>query len=662
MRFFRIPFFLMAWSLGLVSLHAAADTASLDLWKNNHPPLSFKYGGEDSSRFIASWHKTEGPVTPSEGGETHHYTYTDPVTKLKIAADVRTFTDFPAVEWLLHFTNGGTIDTPILENIAPLDWTLTADAENCTVHYARGEDANPSDFEPLELKLRPGVPGRVQSVGGESAKGALPFFNLETGGGGVICGIGWSGDWSADFLPDPTGKTIDLHAGMKQTHLLLHPGETIRTPRILLVNWKGNDWLLAQNLWRRLMIAHYAPKDSTGHVPLGPLCSFTMGTPIDEQLAEIKAIHDWKLPVDVYWVDAGWYGDVKKSWSDNRGDWDYSPVRYPHGLKPLGDAAAQAGLRLLLWMMPEVAVPGSKLLTQHPDWFMKARPASVQGTAMLNLGDPTAWKGLVDLVSKTLTDSGATWFRNDYPPQGPAIYWHDNDTPDRVGMTEIRYVEGFYAYWDELVALHPGLLIDDCSDRQDIETLPRSFDLWRSDMTYGAYEPSVAQMQTQGISLWIPRTAGVFGAPPSLAGSNAIYALRSAYCSALQITIDPRNTDKLKWFQQALPEYIEARPYFYGDFYPMLAYNRLTDQWTAWQWDRPDLKSGIFLLLRRKDSPFSTFTLTPHALDPGAKYAVEIRTDFAKKPVQTLSGTELNHLKVTIPDKPGSVLIFYHRL
>jgi hypothetical protein len=89
MKFFRVPVFLMALSWGLVALHADADTASLDLWKNNHPPFSFKYDGKDSSQFIASWHKTVGPVTPSDGGETHHYTYTDPATKLKITADVR---------------------------------------------------------------------------------------------------------------------------------------------------------------------------------------------------------------------------------------------------------------------------------------------------------------------------------------------------------------------------------------------------------------------------------------------------------------------------------------------------------------------------------------------------------------------------------------------
>ncbi len=41
-------------------------------------------------------------------------------------------------------------------------------------------------------------------------------------------------------------------------------------------------------------------------------------------------------------------------------------------------------------------------------------------------------------------------------------------------MTEIRYVEGHYAMWDELRARHPGLWIDNCASggrRIDLETL-----------------------------------------------------------------------------------------------------------------------------------------------------------------------------------------------
>ncbi len=41
----------------------------------------------------------------------------------------------------------------------------------------------------------------------------------------------------------------------------------------------------------------------------------------------------------------------------------------------------------------------------------------------------------------------------DAPGRGPRPTSQAADAPDRVGMTEIRHVEGLYAYWDELPAL-----------------------------------------------------------------------------------------------------------------------------------------------------------------------------------------------------------------
>ena len=46
---------------------------------------------------------------------------------------------------------------------------------------------------------------------------------------------------------------------MEKTHLVLHPGERIRSPRILLLPWKG-DRLAAHNRFRRLLLFHYVPK------------------------------------------------------------------------------------------------------------------------------------------------------------------------------------------------------------------------------------------------------------------------------------------------------------------------------------------------------------------------------------------------------------------
>ena len=55
----------------------------------------------------------------------------------------------------------------------------------------------------------------------------LPFFNVECGTQGVICAIGWTGDWAANLFRTDTG--VRMHAGLTRTHLKLLPGEEIRS-------------------------------------------------------------------------------------------------------------------------------------------------------------------------------------------------------------------------------------------------------------------------------------------------------------------------------------------------------------------------------------------------------------------------------------------------
>jgi len=58
----------------------------------------------------------------------------------------------------------------------------------------------------------------------------------------------------------------------------------------------------------------------------------------------------------------------------------------------------------------------------------------------------------------------------------PAAFWIANDGPDRDGVTERLCVEGLYTMWDEILASHPGLLLDSCASggrRIDLEVLSR---------------------------------------------------------------------------------------------------------------------------------------------------------------------------------------------
>ena len=111
----------------------------------------------------------------------------------------------------------------------------------------------------------------------------------------------------------------------------------------------------------------------------------------------------------------------------------------------------------------------------------------------------------------------------------PLSFWRQADAPDRQGMTEIHYVEGHYAMWDELLARHPGLSIDNCASggrRIDLETCHRSVPLWHSDTGCGPGHADWNQTQSSGLNLYVPVFTGCAWTP-------AAYDTRSAATAGL---------------------------------------------------------------------------------------------------------------------------------
>ena len=83
-----------------------------------------------------------------------------------------------------------------------------------------------------------------------------------------------------------------------------------------------------------------------------------------------------------------------------------------------------------------------------------------------------------------ISEEGIDLYRLDFNID-PLAYWRGNDVEDRQGITEIRYIEGYLSYWDELRRRHPGMLIDSCASggrRNDLETMRRAVPILPTDL------------------------------------------------------------------------------------------------------------------------------------------------------------------------------------
>ena len=438
--------------------------------------------------------------------------------------------------------------------------------------------------------------------GGKSSDGVAPFFNLAWEGGGVAVAVGWTGQWQATAAREADG-TMTLRAGQQLTNLALEPGETVRTPRILLVFWDGSDPLRGTNLVRQLLIKHVLPRRG-GELVFPPICASV--NEVDPG-GSYEGPHVRVMPVlaergyEAFWSDMDpqhWYPG---GFPEGTGNWDVDRVKYPHGLKAVGDAAHAAGLQYLLWFEPERVHFGTKVEKEHPEWVMKA---DKEWSQLFALHIPDARRWITEVMDGFIRETKLDWMRWDFNV-APLGFWRRADAPDRQGMTENLYVQGLYAMWDDLRARHPGLVIDVCAGggrRIDLETLSRGLPLWHSDLQCEGSHPAADQLQNAGLFRWVPLHGTV------TLGYEPDYTFRSALTGG-NINV---GADKDGIINNARAHTAEAakrstaltrrvRPFLIGDFYPLFPHLESEEVWFGYQFHRPDLEAGLALLFRREE-------------------------------------------------------------
>jgi alpha-galactosidase len=642
-------------------------------------PLSFIYDGEPSSKLLPNWKKTHNKVLDSEDKELHIITYTDPKTGLVIIDSITVFKKYPAIEWVAKFENQGNEDTPILEDLLSLDLQLKIPASrDAILHHTQGSQANTFadtttltgfDYQPYDDTIRVNYDKSFEPTNGQSSNKVLPFFNLEWNDGGLIWAIGWTGWWKQEVISNEKNE-ISITAGQKTIHLKLHPGESIRTPRMLLLFWQGNDRLYGHNQFRKLMLDYYLPRDTCGKLQMTPVTTmqiFSYGAKVNEKnsLEWIDAAN--KLGCEAFWVDAGWYDCPRDDIFYARGKWDPEPTRFPNGLKPLSDKCHNLGMKFLLWFDEEAVMQNSEIYKTVPkEWLLHLPGQALNDheACVYNFSIPEARKWMTDYISKRIEKWGIDIYRHDCNIW-PITFCLPMDTEERQGITENHYIEGLYKHWDELLQQHPGLLIDNCAgggQRIDLEMMKRSLPLWQSDvncfglspapdLTYPfTNQPTMDQVQNAGLSYYIPiHAGGIWSANPyifrSIATMGGVFN---------ENVTDPKYDMELA--KKDVEELKSLRHLWLGDYYPLVDINLDDTKWCAWQFNRLDLGEGFAIFFRRYKCDNNIMDVKLRGLDKDKYYTV----DFVDKNEQkVMMGIELENLKVEITGKPGSLLIKY---
>ena len=623
-------------------------------------PFSFLFDGRPSGELLATLKKESTRKQIGPDRTLTLTTWTDAASGLAVTCEMTQFGDFPAVEWMLRFRNAGDKPTPIIENVQAMDLELgpaLAGEAAFVVHRTNGAPANPTDFEISEVPLRPGGALVLSAGGGRSSNRDFPFFRVDTGAGAVIVAVGWSGQWKAEFqCQEAAGATrLRMTAGQELTRFRLLAGENVRSPLMLVLFGEG-DPAASHASFRRLIYKHYAVR--VGGKPPDPIlfCNtcFTRGggwlneCDAANQISLIRALAP--LGVQAVITDAGWFTG---GWPAGAGNWDVDKAKYPGGMGPVAAAAKQCSMVYGLWFEPERVVKGTDIDRNHKDWVLQTKSPN-DGTGLLNFGLPEVRRHFMGIVEGYLRLPGFAVYRQDFN-MDPLALWRDNDAPDRQGITEMKYIEGLYAYWDMIRAAHPDVLMEECASggrRIDLETVRRfqihqKSDHWFDNLT--------DQASLYALSRYLPN--GLISVPLNRLDD---YSFHSAMASSLitgWIADDPKfDTARAKAITDA---YRRVRHLLCGDWYGITGYGRDETRWLASQYHRADLGEGMVLAFRRARCADDTLRVQLKGLDGQTTYEVATSTG---GPVRRMTGRELMAgLDVTLRQAPSSDLITYRR-
>lgn len=610
---------------------------------------------------------------------------------LKVTNIAEKYEDFGAYEWVNYFENTSDKNTEIISELYDCDCLLPAEHEENRRQTAYLPDKNTatkiyspsgSTWENKEFycnvdevrnngrvnHIYPGVTKHYSASNGRSSEAKAPFFNIHKNGKGYIVAIGWSGQWNCDI--GRTNDGITLKTKIEDTHFYLCPGESFRTSSVAILPYTA-DFSDSQNLWRRFVKDKISPLGKGNRPQFPPVCTMLWGGMKSESMLKtVSALCEKEIGTDCVWLDAGWYGgdtmptenEHEGDWWAHTGDWTVSPNVHPNGLRDVAKAVHDAGKKFLLWFEPERVEKNVPIAASHPEYFF-GNPKAV--SFMLNLGDGNAWKYCFDMLSEKIELLEIDWLRIDYN-FGPLGFWRNSDEEDRVGISEIKYVNGFYKLWDSLLERFPQLMIDDCASggrRIDFETLKRSVPLWRSDyQCHANYDVIGAQCHNQSFNTWLPFSGTGVGR-----GCDE-YRVRSAYSSGTAFQTLYSADDMLEGFEEKTAfmkkyaaEAIRVRPYFSEDFYPLTELSENTDAWCANQFNRSSFGDGIVQIFRRENSPYETATFKLRGLEANKKY---IFTDADGSSEFTADGEILLNegLKLTVEKKRTAKIYFYREV
>lgn len=636
----------------------------------NNLPLSFLCGGKRINGIPTEWNPEKEEAKISDTITETTYRGKSP-EGLSLRVCRRRYLDVPAIEYVAYFTNEGTAETPMMEDIR-IEGLLAG--KNATLWRGNGDTCNEEAFqwwsEPLGTENKTIEP-RPEGI---SCKDAFPYLRLQMDGCGYNIAIGWTGYWTSDIRETEDG--IFLSAGQKRCHMVIRPSETMRTPSLVLMSYTGDE-IDGANTWRRWYFAHILPRENGKLLP--PKCCMHhmsigeyaegCGMTEENQLAAIDGYLKGGIHPDIWWMDAGWYS-CNYHWM-TVGNWFPNPDGFPNGLAPISEKCKKENIDFLLWFEPERSNTYTQFGLEHPEWLIHwYRDGKDYYYCLVDLGIPECCDFVIDMIDQKIKEYGIKIYRQDCNLY-PLFFWRVNEAEDRIGAMENLHIQGYYRFWDTILERNPGLLIDSCAGggrRNDIETMKRSVPLHYTDVGYGNHPLKFRHHQWHFAWLpyfrahnmnWWNEEKGVY--EPSTDIEKPAPDKYSYYAA-----MTPALTDVMRYYaseeafalaREMHPIWRRAAELMIGtDYYSLTPVCQSSDDFYAAQFHDPESGEGFVHVMNGTTASETDFTVKLRGLDENTLYTL---TSTERKTTVTMTGKELMEaFSVSMGRKTGDIWFY----
>ena len=616
------------------------DWAETNLISASSYPFTFSVDGVKFNPDEWTKEVTDATEEIYRGGKTKYITFTK--NQLEVTAEVTVFEKNASCQWTVYVKNTGDTNSGVISDFYALDSSFATGKAD--IYYSIGSDTAAGDFSLVKKSLSS---ARTFSANdGKPTEKYMPYFNINGTESGIVFGIGWTGQWDAEFSQKDGNTAVTVRQQNFNAYLL--PGEEVRSPLVSLTFYDNDNALKGFNQFRQWITDCVYPDNVTKNQYLVMEIAGPMSTKTSDEIIEIlDGLEDDVFEhTDAFWMDAGWYS-YNEGWYDGVGNWTVDTSRYDNGIIELSTYAKNKGLGHVLWYEPERVYPDTVFYNkgaENEQWLINVGDEN----SMWNLADEDAFNYYCEYLVNSMKENGVTVYRQDFN-FAPLEYWEKADAEyydGRTGICENHYVTNLYRFLDYLTENIDGLIIDNCASggkRLDLEMTFRSIPFWRSDYNCAVHSDlfEATQSHTYGISFWLPM-------------SGTAHNMTSEYSSRSAIT----PLMLMDFYAHTHPDFDyhhEQKELMSGNYFPLDFGNYDKNKMLSMQYMSENGADGVVLIYKRAGVNKNEYTVTLNGLYPDAEYEI---SDFdGILETKKYKGSELMSDGLTIPLPDGEKAI-----